>query len=326
MMHSVMHTSVPSISVIICTRNRSALLEKCLLSVEGQTLAASAFEVVVVDNGSSDATPLLLKKFSERLPLTAIPEPVVGLSRARNTGWQAAKSDFIAFLDDDAMADPDWLASGLRSFATVRPIPAAMTGPIRLAWEQSAPVWLTADIQGCLGRSDFGPDARKFGGTETLFGANCFFHRGILERFGGFNERLGRLNTVLLSGEETLLQRQIENAGECLWYDPQASIRHWVPATRTTPGWFYRRYYWGGVSDYIMTKILGPVPGSPGTHRERGKLQRVVKNIIYSSGLVSRTHVVHGRIYVSYVAGWFAGCLKWRRMRNTNLSARLHEK
>jgi glycosyltransferase involved in cell wall biosynthesis len=321
-----MHTSLPTISVIICTRNRAALLEKCLLSVEGQTLEASAFEVLVVDNGSSDATPLVLKKFSERLPLTTIPEPVIGLSRARNTGWQAAKSDFIAFLDDDAMADPDWLASGLRSFQTVRPIPAAMTGPIRLAWEQSAPVWLTTDIQGCLGRLDFGADARKFSGTEeTLIGANCFFHRGILERFGGFNERLGRLNTVLLSGEETLLQRQIENAGEYLWYDPQASIRHWVPPTRTTPGWFYRRYYWGGVSDYFMNKILGPVTGSPGTHHEYGRLQRVIKNIIDSSGLASQTEVVHGRIYVSYVAGWFAGSLKWQRMRNMELSAGLHE-
>ena len=320
-----MYTSSPTISVIICTRNRVVLLETCLLSLEKQTLAASAFEVIVVDNGSSDATPLLLKKFTERLPLTAVPEPVVGLSRARNTGWRAARTDFIAFLDDDAMADPDWLASGLHSFQTVRPMPAAMTGPIRLAWEQSAPVWLTTNIQGCLGRLDFGADARKFGGTETLFGANCFFHRGILERFGGFNERLGRLNTVLLSGEETLLQRQIENAGECLWYDPQASIRHWVAATRITPGWFYRRYYWGGVSDYFMNKILGPVTGSPGAHCECGRLQRVVKNIMYSSGLASPTEVVHGRIYVSYVAGWFAGSLKWRSMRNMELSARLHE-
>ncbi len=320
-----MHTSGPNISVIICTRNRAALLEKCLLSVEEQTLAASSFEVLVVDNGSSDDTPLLLKNFSERLPLTAIPEPVVGLSRARNTGWQAAKSNFIAFLDDDAMADPDWLASGLRSFETVRPVPAAMTGPIRLTWEQSAPVWLTTDIQGCLGRLDFGADAREFGGTETLFGANCFFHRDILERFDGFNERLGRLNTVLLSGEETLLQRQIENAGECLWYDPQASVRHWVPASRTTPGWFYRRYYWGGVSDYFMNKILGPVTGNPGTQRERGRLQRVVKNIIYSSGLASQTDMVHGRIYMSYVAGWFAGSLKWRGMGDVELSAKLYE-
>ncbi len=320
-----MHTSIPEISVVICTRNRAALLEKCLLSVEQQTLAASVFEILVVDNGSSDATPLLLEKFSERLPLTAISEPVIGLSRARNTGWQAAKSDFIAFLDDDAMADPDWLASGLRSFQTVRPMPAAMTGPIRLAWEQSAPVWLTIDIQGCLGRLDFGTDAREFGGSETLIGANCFFHRRILERFGGFNERLGRLNTVLLSGEETLLQRHIENAGECLWYDPQAGIRHWVPVIRTKPGWFYRRYYWGGVSDYFMNKILGPVTGSPGTLDEHGRLQRVVKNILYSSGLGSRTDVVHGRIYMSYVAGWYAGSLKWRRMRDMELAAGLHE-
>lgn len=320
-----MRASEPKISVVICTRNRAALLEKCLLSLEGQSLMADAFEVLVIDNGSSDETPRILDKFAERLPLAAIPEPVVGLSRARNTGWRAAHSDHIAFLDDDAMADPGWLASALHSFKTVQPFPAAMTGPIRLAWEQPAPQWLTPDIQGCLGRLDFGVGPRKFGGMETLFGANCFFHRRILERFGGFNERLGRLNTVLLSGEETLLQRQIENAGECLWYDPKASVRHWVPAERATPGWFYRRYYWGGISDYFMERILGPVKGSPGSQREQGRLQRVMRNFMYSAGLASQTNVVHGRIYVSYVAGWLVGSLKWRRMGGTNVSVELHE-
>lgn len=320
-----MHISGPKVSVVICTRNRAEFLEKCLLSVKEQTLAAHVFEVLVVDNGSTDETPLLLKKFSKQLPLTAITEPVVGLSRARNTGWQAARSDYIAFLDDDAMADPEWLASGLCSFETVRPVPAALTGPIRLVWEQKAPVWLTPDIQGCLGFLDFGPDARKFGGQETLFGANCFFHRQSLERFGGFNERLGRFNTVLLSGEETLLQRQIENAGECLWYEPHASIRHWVSAMRTTRKWFYQRYYWGGVSDYFMDKILGPVTGSPGAQRERGSLQRVVKNILFSTGLALQPQVVHARIYMCYVAGWFAGSLKWKHVRNMDLSERLYE-
>lgn len=320
-----MHSSEPSISVIICTRNRAVLLEKCLSSIEEQTLSTDAFEVLVVDNGSSDDTPLLLKNFSKRLPLVVITEPVVGLSRARNTGWKNAKSDYIAFLDDDAMADPDWLASGLRSFETVRPIPAALTGPIRLVWEEKGPEWLIPDIQGCLGLLDFGTVPRQFGGLETLFGANCFFHRQVLERFGGFNERLGRLNKVLLSGEETLLQRQIENAGDCLWYDPQVSVRHWVPASRTTRKWFYRRYYWGGVSDYFMEKILGPVMGSPGAQRERGRVQRVVRNILSSLGLASQTQVVHARIYMSYVVGWFVGGLKWRRMRDTELSVKIYE-
>ena len=320
----MMHSS-PRISVIICTRNRAALLEKCLLSLEEQTLNFNAFEVLVVDNGSSDDTPFLLKRFSKRLPLEVICEPVVGLSRARNTGWRSAKSEHIAFLDDDAMADPAWLASGLHSFETVRPVPAALTGPIRLVWEQEAPDWLTHDIQGCLGFLDFGTVARQFGGQETMFGANCFYHRNALERFGGFNERLGRLNTLLLSGEETLLQRQIENGEDCLWYDPRVSVRHWVSASRITRRWFYRRYYWGGVSDYFMEKILGPVMGSPGAQRERGRVQRVAKNLMFSLGLASQTQVVHARIYMCYVAGWFAGGVKWRRMRDTDLSTRLYE-
>ena len=319
-----MCTDAPKISAIICTRNRAALLEKCLLSLENQSLTANLFEVLVVDNGSSDRTPALLHKFTARLPLTVINEPVIGLSRARNTGWQAARSDYIAFIDDDAMADPDWLASGLRSFETVRPIPSALTGPIRLTWEQPAPQWLTPDIQGCLGRLDFGPVARKFGGAETLFGANCFFCRTVLEHFGGFNEHLGRFNTLLLSGEETLLQRQIENSGQCLWYEPQASVRHWVPASRTIPGWFYRRYYWGGISDYFMAKILEPVLGSSGAQREHGSLQRLVTNTVHALGLASYCRVVHGRIYMSYVVGWFAGYLKWRQIRKNDLAKGLH--
>jgi len=320
-----MHMSMPRISVVICTRNRAVFLDKCLSSLEKQTLGAEDFEVLVVDNGSTDDTLGIVENFSARLPLTAVIEPVVGLSRARNTGWQAAKSDYIAFLDDDAMADPEWLASGLRSFEEVCPTPSALTGPIRLVWEKKEPEWLTTDIQGCLGLLDFGSIARKFGGEETLFGANCFFHRQVLDRFNGFNERLGRLNTVLLSGEETLLQRQIENVGGHLWYDPHASVRHWVSASRITRKWFYQRYYWGGISDYFMDRILGSVMGSPGAQRERGRVQRVVKNVIFSAGLTLSPQVVHSRIYMCYVAGWFAGGLKWRRMRGTDFSEKLYE-
>lgn len=321
----MMKNSSLRISVIICTRNRVQLLDKCLMSIKEQTLDAQDFEVLVVDNGSSDATPILLEKYRDHLPLVTIAEPIVGLSRARNTGWRAAKTDFIAFLDDDAMADPDWLAAGLQSFEKVRPTPAALTGPIRLVWEQPPPQWLTPNIQGCLGYLDFGPVARQFGGVETLFGANCFFHREMLEKFSGFNEKLGRLNTILLSGEETLLQRQIENAGKFLWYDPRVSVRHWVPAARTTRKWFYQRYYWGGISDLFMNKILGPIPGSPATQRQRGSTLRVAQNLFHSCGLGSQTRVVQARIYMSYVCGWFSGELKWRRLRDKEKYTRLHE-
>jgi glycosyltransferase involved in cell wall biosynthesis len=99
-----------SASVVVCTRNRCALLQACLASLDEQTL--DRLEVVVVDNGSTDATPAKLDEWRRAAQYRVVAnEPVAGLSRSRNRGLETARGDLVLFLDDDAVVPVGWAAA-----------------------------------------------------------------------------------------------------------------------------------------------------------------------------------------------------------------------
>ena len=93
------------ISVVICTHNRAGYLTKALQSLSAQSLNPDSYEVIVVDNGSTDNTREVYENIIGKTNWIYVHDPVVGLSHARNTGWGDAKGKFIAFMDDDAIAD-----------------------------------------------------------------------------------------------------------------------------------------------------------------------------------------------------------------------------
>src|SRR5262249_29253186 len=105
------------ISVVICTRNRSTYLAQCLQAIEAQTLQPHHYEVIVVDNGSSDDTGSVVAPFCRRRTnFRYVAEERVGLSVARNTGVRSGHGDIVAFTDDDAAPEPSWLEQILRRF------------------------------------------------------------------------------------------------------------------------------------------------------------------------------------------------------------------
>jgi len=102
----------PFISVVVCTHNRATLLGQALESLVGQTLNAARYEIIVVNNCSTDDTPGIVERFkgSRTIPLLrSVDEPALGLGHARNRGWQVAQGEYVAFMDDDARADSHWL-------------------------------------------------------------------------------------------------------------------------------------------------------------------------------------------------------------------------
>lgn len=300
----------PLVTAIICTRNRAHLLETAIHSLLHQTCPRTAFDILVVDNGSSDQTANVCKRRAGE-SVHYVFEPVPGLSKARNTGWRLSQSPYIAYLDDDALADEIWIDSLISAYESKSPAPAAVGGPVRLKWETPEPRWMNHALRLPLGFLDLGSHQRPLTTSEFLVGTNCSYRRDVLEQFGGFDEQLGRKNNCLLSGEETQIQRKIEQIGGYLLYSPAASIQHLVPASRTQPQWFYHRFFWGGVSDVLLSRTIKaasvPVKQAIVAGPEKGgALTRLLYNSVAAMGLAT-THEqrIQGRIYMAYVMGWF---------------------
>lgn len=210
-------------------------------------------EIIVVDNASVDETKqLVMERLESVQNLRYLYEPRLGLYLARETGWRNATGRYVAYIDDDAIACRDWLASIVEAFENTNPRPGAVGGRIDLAWERSPPEWLTEDLQMPLARVDWPGGAHWLGKDEWLAGCNIAFSRDVLERAGGFSEALGRRGNILLSNEDIMMLRKIEKQGRGAFYQPAARVQHFVPASRMDHKWFLRRSFWQGVSDALM--------------------------------------------------------------------------
>src|SRR5687768_10321857 len=128
------------VSVIIPTRNRAPLLQRCLRSLTRQTVPAGDFEVLVLDNGSTDATATVAESFQEQLMLARVFTPEPGLHVGRHEGARHAKSDLLVFADDDIEAEPTWIAGIVRSFD--EPTVGLVGGNNYPKFEESPPAWL----------------------------------------------------------------------------------------------------------------------------------------------------------------------------------------
>jgi glycosyltransferase involved in cell wall biosynthesis len=242
----------PLITAIICTHNRGQYLPGAIDSLLKQDLATEAFEVVVVDNGSTDATREIVARYGERV--RCVYEPQLGLAHARNTGWRSAQGRWVALLDDDALAAPDWLRAIVDIFETVRPEPGCVGGPVDPIWEAPRPPWLSDELLTSLAIIRWGdtphhiPDLSR----EWLAGVNLAIPRAVLAEVGGFVVGLDRAGMRLLSSGDVFLQRQIMATGRAAWYHPRVNVSHHIAATRLSPRWFRQRYYAQGLSDSKM--------------------------------------------------------------------------
>lgn len=312
--------STPLITAVICTRNRVNFLRKCVASLQNQRADTSCYEILVVDNGSADSTAEEMSHFQHDPRVRYVYEPVAGLSRARNTGWRNARGRYVGYIDDDAIADEYWISSAISVFTDISPEPSWVGGPIELDWEAPGPAWINQELQVPLGYVNWGGQARRLTQSERLGGGNSIYPKEVLLALGGFDERLGRAKNNLLSGEETQFQKKVEDHGGFLYYHPGIKIYHWVSKERMRPAWFYRRYYWGGITDYFMAKSLPDRPELPSDNSSTDNLkegserrQRLLRNLAQATGLFcSKEKTIQARVYLSYVVGYLAAIYRWK--------------
>ena len=238
-----MTTSPVRLSLIIPTRNRARRLDQLL---DGLTALAplpeGPWEIVVVDNGSTDDTAAVVARPRPGLPapIRRVPEPRAGRSFALNAGVTATAGDLLVFVDDDVTLEPRWLSELAR--AATREGYAAAAGRILPDFEGGAPAWLPPDLPFPY-RFDLG-DAP--GDSHTVFGANMAFQRRVFARYGLFRTDLGIQPGDPLVGEESELCDRLAAAGERIAYVPTATVRHPVTREQATPAFLDRwSYHYG---------------------------------------------------------------------------------
>ena len=168
----------------------------------------------MVDNGSTDSTKPTVESFRDTGNLLYIYDLVLGLSHARNTGWRKARGEIVAYLDDDALAEPDWLERIRDRYETLSPSPACVGGRTLPVWEAEKPGWVTRELEHHLGIVDW-QRPPMFLAEDRLYlaGANVSYRTAMLRESGGFPLGLGRKGPCLLSNEELWMQSFLRSKG-----------------------------------------------------------------------------------------------------------------
>jgi glycosyltransferase involved in cell wall biosynthesis len=245
----------PRITACICTYNRYDTLSKALQSVVDQSLDRSLYRIMVVDNSPDHARAEAFGAgLREPSFLDYRIETTPGLSNARNVGARDCGTEFIAFMDDDAIAKPRWLEQILLAFDTFGARVGVVGGRVDPLWESPRPAWLDDAMLGHVSVVNWGGGLREAGQKEWFAGTNIAFRAQAILDHGLFDVRLGRTGggASLLSNEETELVRRIHEAGQIGVYQPDAIVDHLVERRRLTQDWFRKRVAWQAVSDFMM--------------------------------------------------------------------------
>jgi glycosyltransferase involved in cell wall biosynthesis len=267
--------TAPRLSVILCTYNRRNLVLSALASLRRQTLSYNQFEVLVIDNGSTDGTLGAVQAYvnagnlagrnpQDRWRVQCLAEPQNGLAYARHTGLAAAAGEIAVFLDDDTLADPYFLEGLLKAY--VETGADAVGGRVELHWEAARPYWVTDDMLELLGF--FAPVSTRTQLREgTYFSSSCFSVRiEALRSVGYFSPFLSKRLHMPASMEVHDMCERLHQAGYTLWYEPGAMVSHRTPAARLRKAYFVGRAYWHGRSE-VLTDYVRNLTGGDTNHQ-----------------------------------------------------------
>ena len=241
-------------AIVIPTFNRAELLGATLARIADLKPHVASWEVVVVDNNSTDATRAVVESIARHYPVSLqyVFEGTQGRSHALNRGIASTDAPILVFTDDDVMVGDRWLDAAVAPLADASGIEYT-GGPVRPIWESPRPKWLSgekADLWGTIAILDYGAESFVFEQRKRVpLGANMAVHRSLVERIGGFSGRLGRGSGRELLGQEVpeFLARA-RAAGARGLYVPAMVVDHHVPARRLTKHYFRRWWYGKGLS------------------------------------------------------------------------------
>lgn len=244
------------LSIIICTYNREKYISESVNASLNQTVSYSDYQVVVVNNNSTDTTDAICQKLLEKKQFDYFIEKKQGLSHARNRGIEEAKGDIIAFIDDDAMMEPDYVENLLAFFRRHKEV-AAVGGRIYPRYEEQKASWLSPVLMPLIAALDMGDKSRPFLMGKFPIGANMAFRKSVFEKIGLFNVNLGRNGTKLQGGEEKDLFARMRSEYLTIWYCPDIVVHHVIPSSRLEESYIKQMGIGVGESENIRTRTIG---------------------------------------------------------------------
>jgi glucosyl-dolichyl phosphate glucuronosyltransferase len=267
------------LTVVICTRNRARLFEYCIRSLIEQKVNDKSFSLIVVDNNSSDDTVKMFDKYkSSFIDAKYIVENNIGLSYARNAAIKQCTTDWIGFIDDDAIASSDWIQV---IFEIIKNYKYDIFGGIYLPWYLDGRVsWY---------KDEYASNTAWIKHKEIvllekdeLSGGNCVFKKTVFNKYL-FNIALGHRGNGIGYGEETEIQNKLRNEGARIGFVPNMVIYHYVPLYKQKMSYFYMKSYargrdsWDASLEKIrienLLELIFLLPAKV--------INRVIKNVIY---------------------------------------------
>ena len=248
------------ISVIICTYNREKYLYNALSHVACNTLNKSEYEIVLVNNNSTDNTEQESQRFATDYPdvnFHYFVETKQGLAHARNRGIEESRGEYLVFLDDDSFVRPEYLENLLTQLNTYSDV-SAWGGRIIPLFESGRPPkwWGCRWTVPWVSAIDMGDNVRLFE-RQYPIGANMGVKRSVVEKVGLFNTELGRSKKNLMAGEEKDFFNHIRENGGKIYYFPNIDVQHVIPPSRTTKDYIVRLGDGVGRSERLRCKTIG---------------------------------------------------------------------
>jgi glycosyltransferase involved in cell wall biosynthesis len=232
-----------TLSIIICSYNRASYIGDALTSLYTQSADLDAFEVIIVDNNSTDNTAQVFTNWRQANVhgrFTFISETQQGASFARNAGAKFAQGAWLCFMDDDAIATPNYVTNILKHIHQ-QPEVVGFGGRIIPKYIPAEPHWMSYYVSSLVGNFDYAPSACAFENGKYPLESNMVVKKSIFIQIGGFNVNLpGVVGTLRIGGEGKELFYKILALGHTIYYDPAICVHHVVEVTKLTPAYMYR--------------------------------------------------------------------------------------
>ena len=250
------------LSIVICSYNRASYITGALDSLYTGNANLNDFEVVFVDNNSTDNSLQIANDWRSAHPhgnFMITSETKQGASYARNTGAKLATGEWLCFMDDDAVAFPDFVQNILKHIASY-PGRVGFGGRIIPKYIPHEPSWMSYYVSSMVGHFHYSETYTAFKNGKYPLESNMIVRKDVYNKVGGFNEALpGVVGTVRIGGEGKALFYSIMELGYTIYYDPSIVVHHIVETKKLTPTYLYNVASGMGRGEKTITLSIGTI-------------------------------------------------------------------